>query len=518
MSDRKVRVRFAPSPTGALHIGGVRTALYNYLLAKKNGGDFILRIEDTDQTRYVAGAEQYIIDSLKWLGITPDEGPGFGGDKGPYRQSERKPMYREYVDRLLESGHAYYAFDTSEELTATRDRAKLAKVAAWQYNNVTRSSMKNSLTLPEEEVKRRLDAGDDYIVRFKMPRNEEVRVQDLVRGWVVVNSNQLDDKVLLKGDGMPTYHMANIVDDHLMEITHVVRGEEWLPSAPLHVKLYEALGWEAPQFAHLSLILKPDGNGKLSKRDGDRLGFPVYPLKWVDPDPESNDVWQGYRENGWFPEAVINFLAFLGWNPGTTDEIFSLAELEEAFTIERASKSGAKFDYEKAKWYNQHYLRSQSNETLASLIQPGLKESGVEASDAFVADVCEMMKERASFVQDIVDGGAFFFAAPTSYDEKTVRKKWKAETADRMSALATALDSIADFTTEAVEEAFKALLEQLEVGMGAMLPNFRVLVTGSGMGPSMFAIAALLGKAETVARIQNGIALVEAQKAAASAE
>lgn len=518
MSDRRVRVRFAPSPTGALHIGGVRTALYNYLYAKKNGGDFILRIEDTDQTRFVEGAEEYIIEALKWLGIEPDEGPGFGGEKGPYRQSERKHLYRQYADQLIEAGHAYYAFDTSEELTETRERAKRAKVAAWQYSNVTRSSMKNSLTLPEDEVQRRLDAGDPYVIRIKMPRNEEVRVHDLVRGWVVVNTNQLDDKVLFKADGMPTYHLANVVDDYLMEVTHVVRGEEWLPSAPLHVKLYECLGWtdKMPSFAHLSLILKPEGSGKLGKRDGDRLGFPVFPLNWLDK--ESGDTWQGYRENGWFPDAVVNLLAFLGWNPGTPEEIFTLEELVEAFTIERVGKAGAKFDLDKATWYNQHYLRERSNEQLAELVQPYLKADGIEAEDAFVAGVCGLMKERASFVKDIPAGGKYFFATPTEYDAKTVRKKWKAETGGRMQKLADVLRAIEDFSADNIEVAFKALLEELEVGMGAMLPNFRVLVTGSGMGPSMFAISALLGKEETLRRIEEGIAKVEAQKAAAAAE
>lgn len=517
MSD-KVRVRFAPSPTGALHIGGVRTALYNYLFARKNGGDFILRIEDTDQTRFVPGAEEYIVEALKWLGIAPDEGPGFGGETGPYRQSERKHLYRQYADQLIESGHAYYAFDTPEELNETRERAKAAKVPAWQYNNVTRSSMKNSLTLPEDEVKRRLDAGDPYVIRIKMPRNEEVRVNDLVRGWVVVNTNQLDDKVLFKADGMPTYHLANVVDDHLMGITHVIRGEEWLPSAPLHVLLYQCLGWEdtMPTFAHLSLILRPEGGGKLSKRDGDRLGFPVFPLNWLDQ--ETGDTWSGYRENGWFPEAVVNLLAFLGWNPGTNEEVFSLEELIEAFTIERVGKSGAKFDLDKARWYNQYYLRTKSNEELAALAAPYLLEDGIEADSAFVAEVCEMMKERASFVKDIPAEGPYFFVAPADYDAKTVRKKWKEETPERMQKLHDALAAIEDFNADQVETTFKGLLEELEVGMGAMLPNFRVLVTGKGMGPSMFAIAAILGKEETLRRIAEGIDKIVALKASIAAQ
>ncbi len=505
MSAKKVRVRFAPSPTGPLHVGGVRTALYNYLFAKKHGGDFILRIEDTDQTRYVPGAEEYIAESLKWSGITPDEGAGFGGDYGPYRQSERKPMYRQYADQLVAAGHAYYAFDTSEELDEARERAKAAKIASWQYNHITRNSMKNSISLSEDEVKRRLDAGEPYAIRIKMPRNEEVRVQDIVRGWVVVNSNQLDDKVIFKSDGMPTYHLANVVDDHLMEITHVIRGEEWLPSAPLHVLLYKYLGWEdtMPQFAHLPLILKPDGNGKLSKRDGDRLGFPVFPLNWKVPG--TDEVYPGYRETGYFPEAFTNLLAFLGWNPGTPQEVFKLDELVAAFSLERVGKSGAKFDPDKAKWYNQQYLRETSNEALAALIKPEAVAMGVDVSDAFLAKVCELMKERASFPMELLEG-QYFFSAPTAYDEKTVRKKWKENTPAIMGELRAVLEGIADFTAANVETEFKAFLEAKELGFGAVLPNFRVLVTGQGMGPSMFEIAALLGKEETLQRIDAGMA------------
>ncbi|MDF1673654.1 MAG: glutamate--tRNA ligase, partial [Vicingaceae bacterium] len=400
--ERKVRVRFAPSPTGPLHIGGVRTALYNYLFAKKHGGDFLLRIEDTDQTRYVKGAEDYIAEALNWCGITPDEGVGVGGDLGPYRQSERKEagIYKKYVDQLLESGDAYYAFDTPEELDQMRENLKAAGVAAPQYNANSRNSMKNSLTLSAEEVQKRLDAGDPFVVRVKIPRNEEVKFQDIIRGWVVVHSANLDDKVLFKSDGMPTYHMANVVDDYMMKITHVIRGEEWLPSGPLHVLLYRFLGWEdvMPQFAHLPLLLKPDGHGKLSKRDGDRLGFPVFPIQWTSPEGE---ISSGYRESGYFAEAHINMLAFLGWNPGTPQEIFSLEELVEAFSLERVGKSGAKFDPDKTKWFNEQYLRAKSNEELAQLVKPLVEEKGYTyADDSFLAGVCGLMKERATFVQD----------------------------------------------------------------------------------------------------------------------
>jgi len=502
MSDRKVRVRFAPSPTGPLHMGGVRTALYNYLYAKKHNGDFILRIEDTDQTRFVPGAEAYILESLAWCGISPNEGQGVGGDVGPYTQSERKPMYRQYVDQLIASDNAYYAFDTPDDLTKMRENAKQMKMPNWQYNSITRSSMKNSLTLPADEVKKRLDNGDPYTVRIKMPRNEEVRFHDEIRGWVIVNSNNMDDKVLFKGDGMPTYHMANIVDDHLMNISHVIRGEEWLPSAPLHVLLYRYLGWEdtMPKFAHLPLILKPDGNGKLSKRDGDRLGFPVFPLEWKDP--ATGEISSGYRENGYFPEAFVNMMAFLGWNPGTPQEMFPIEELIQAFSLERVGKSGAKFDPDKTKWFNQQYLRAKTNEELGQLLS-GFVEGEFEAD--FLASVAGMMKERASFPNDLATGD-YFFGAPTSYDEKTTRKKWKEETPERMKALVANFEGLEPFDSEHIEVSFKKFLEDNELGMGAVLPNFRLLVTGQGMGPSMFQIAELLGKEETLKRMTDGIA------------
>ncbi len=510
MAEKEVRVRFAPSPTGPLHMGGVRTALYNYLFAKKHGGSFILRIEDTDQTRFVAGAEEYIVDALEWCGISPDESPQKGGNYGPYVQSHRSEIYKPYAEQLIASGHAYYAFDTSEELDAAREAAKKAGLPGWQYNHITRSSMKNSESLSEDEVKTKLESGDPYVIRAKMPRNQEVRFHDEIRGWVVVNTNNLDDKDLFKSDGLPTYHMANVIDDHLMEITHVIRGEEWLPSAPLHVLLYEFLGWEKPLFAHLPLLLKPDGNGKLSKRDGDRLGFPVFPTKWHVPN--SDETFNGYREDGYFPEAFVNMLAMLGWNPGTNQEIFSLEELVEAFSLDRVGKSGAKFDPEKAKWFNQQYLRAKSGEELAELVQPMLDN---DVDSAFLAKVCEQVKERATFLHDILDNSTYFFSVPEDYDEKTVRKKWKDQTAEIMSELVEVLNAISDFKAATIETDFKAFLEKKELGLGQVLPNFRLLVTGMGAGPSMFDICEILGKEEVVNRIKTGIEKVSQIKAEA---
>ncbi len=498
----KVRVRFAPSPTGPLHMGGVRTALYNYLFAKKHNGDFLLRLEDTDQTRLVPGAEQYILDALSWCKINIDEGLGHGGDLGPYKQSDRKPMYRQYADILLEQGHAYYAFDTAEELDDMRQRMKNAGVPSPQYNSVVRDSMQNSISLSADEVKQRLDRGDSYVIRIKMPRNEEVKINDTIRGWVVVNTNNLDDKVLFKSDGMPTYHLANVVDDHLMKITHVIRGEEWLPSAPLHVLLYRFFDWECPAFAHLPLILKPDGNGKLSKRDGDRLGFPVFPTEWTNP--ETNEVSSGYREEGYFPEAFTNMLAFLGWNPGTAQEIFSMDELVESFSLQRVGKAGAKFDFDKTKWFNQQYLRSKKGDELAQLIHSKITESKAVDS-VFLAKVCELMKERATFVEDIWESSQFFFDPPTEYDEKTHRKKWKEHTPDILKKVTELFGRISDFSAENVEKEFKSLLEENEWGLGMVLPTFRLAVTGKGMGPSMFEISELLGKDEVVERIETAI-------------
>ena len=501
----EVRVRFAPSPTGPLHIGGVRTALYNYLFAKNKGGKMILRIEDTDQARFVEGAEKYIIDSLKWCGIEFDESVIDGGDFGPYKQSERKEMYFPYAEQLVKDGFAYYAFDTSEELTAMRERMKAAGVPSPQYNAVTRTTMQNSLALSEDEVNKRMNEGDSYVIRIKMPRNEEVKLNDIIRGWVVVNTNNMDDKVIFKSDGMPTYHLANVVDDYTMKISHVIRGEEWLPSAPLHVLLYRYLGWEdkIPEFAHLPLILKPDGNGKLSKRDGDRLGFPVFPTQWTNP--ETGDVSSGYRESGYISDAFINMLSFLGWNPGTTQEIFSMEGLIEAFSLERVGKAGAKFDFDKTRWFNQQYLRAKTKEELSQDLQVILKENGVEAEDDFVATVCEQLKERATFIKDMWEEGKYYFSAPKSYDEKTIRKKWKEDTPKYMTELKYRIEKISDFNSENIEKEFKSYLEENELGMGKLLPAFRVSLTGLGMGPSLFDIASLLGKEETIKRMETAL-------------
>jgi glutamyl-tRNA synthetase len=498
----EVRVRFAPSPTGPLHIGGVRTALYNYLFAKKHQGKIILRIEDTDQSRFVKGAENYIIESLNWCGIKFDESIINKGNYGPYRQSDRKEIYREYAEKLIEEGNAYYAFDTSEELDDMRSRMKKAGVPSPQYNSITRSSMKNSISLSEDEVKNRLDNDEKYVIRIKMPRNEEVKIHDVIRGWVVVNTNNMDDKVIFKSDGMPTYHLANVVDDYLMKISHVIRGEEWLPSAPLHVLLYKFLGWgkEMPKFAHLPLILKPDGNGKLSKRDGDRLGFPVFPIKWINPD--NGDVSLGYKEQGYITEAFINMLSFLGWNPGTTQEIFSMDELIQSFSLDRVGKAGAKFDFDKTKWFNQQYLRAKNKEDLANELQIILKQNNIKMDDEFVASVCNQLKERATFVKDMWLEGAYYFAAPTTYDEKTIRKKWKEDTPGFLSELKIRLEKISDFSSINIEIEFKKYLEDNDLGMGRLLPAFRLALTGLGMGPSLFDIASLLGKTETIKRME----------------
>jgi glutamyl-tRNA synthetase len=490
-----VRVRFAPSPTGPLHMGGVRTALYNYLFAKRNKGTFIIRIEDTDQTRFVPGAQQYIMDALSWCSILPTEGPGLGGEFGPYVQSERKHLYVPFAQQLIHSGHAYYAFDTAEELDRMRDQAKQMGMPNWQYNHVSRTNMRNSITLPANEVQELLDQGEPYVIRMKMPRNEDIRFEDIIRGWVVVNTNNLDDKVLFKSDGMPTYHLANVVDDYLMKISHVIRGEEWLPSAPLHVMLYRALGWEAPQFAHLPLLLRPDGNGKLSKRDGDRLGFPVFPTNWTTAEGE---LYSGYREQGYFPEAFINMLAFLGWNPGTNQEIFSMEELIEAFSLDRVSKSGAKFDPDKTRWFQQQYLRQKSNEELASLLQPYLSHS---LDNNKLSIVCSMMKERATFVEDMLREGNYLFERPVTLDEKVIQKKWKDGSSTTMSDLRTCLHQLESFDAVSIEKAFHGFLEASSLGLGAVLPLFRLLVTGVGAGPSMFEIASFLGKEECLARM-----------------
>ena len=500
MSNTNVRVRFAPSPTGALHIGGVRTALYNYLFAKKQGGKMILRIEDTDSGRFVPGAEAYIIESLNWLGIQFDEGIGQDG-LATCRQSERKAIYRQYVDQLLNDGLAYIAFDTPAELDAKRQ-----EIPNFQYDAKTRGMMKNSLTLSKEEVEARIAAGEVYVVRIKIEPGIDITVNDLIRGEVVINSSILDDKVLYKSaDNLPTYHMANIVDDHLMEISHVIRGEEWLPSAPLHVLLYKYLGWEdnMPQFAHLPLLLKPDGNGKLSKRDGDRLGFPVFPLDWVDP--KTGDKSSGYREAGYFPEAVVNFLALLGWHAETDQEFFSMDELIEAFSLERVSKSGAKFDYEKGKWFNHEYLIRKSDEELATLLMPTLVEKGINTDLATLAAVVGMTKVRCNFISDFWNQIKFFFEAPTEYDAKTVQKRWKATSAADMQALAAVLEGIDDFSAANSEQVVMAWITENGLHMGNIMNAFRLCIVGEGKGPHMFDITAIIGKEETLSRLQKAV-------------
>ena len=498
-----IRVRFAPSPTGPLHMGGVRTALFNYLFAEANGGKFILRIEDTDQNRYVPGAEDYIKEALEWVGMQTDEDPWKGGDFGPYRQSARKTMYRQYADQLIESGHAYYAFDTSEELVEMRERLTRAKVPSPQYNASVRMTMKNSLTLSADEVKQRLEANEPYTIRIKVPRNEEIRFHDLIRGWVQVNSNAIDDKVIFKSDGMPTYHLANIVDDHLMKITQVIRGEEWLPSAPVHILLYRYLGWEEtqPEFAHLPLILRPDGNGKLSKRDGDRLGFPIFPLKWEDP--ETGEKSMGYRERGYFPEAFINMLAFLGWNPGTNQELFSMDQLIQEFKLERVGKSGSKFDADKAKWYNQQYLRLKTSTELENPLKTKLKGVGLEIRDDQISEYIDLVKDRASFIEEMTEG-RYLLERPMEYDEKVIKKKWKENTPAIVEALIAAFSDV-DYEAEILHNRFNQFLVESSFGMGAVMPILRVLITGKGAGPGMFEIMSFLGKVESMARLEQGL-------------
>ncbi len=498
---QKVRVRFAPSPTGPLHIGGVRTALYNYLYTKQQGGDFILRIEDTDSTRFVPGAEEYIQEAFNWLNLPFDESPAKGGEFGPYRQSERKDIYRKYVDQLLESGAAYIAFDTPEELDSKR-----AEIANFQYDASTRDMMRNSLTLSAEETQNLINSNNQYVVRIKIKPGLDITVNDMIRGEVVINSSVLDDKVLYKSsDQLPTYHLANVVDDYLMQITHVIRGEEWLPSAPLHVWLYRSLGWEEsmPQFAHLPLILKPDGKGKLSKRDGDRLGFPVFPLEWKDP--VSGEISSGYRESGYLPEAVVNFLALLGWNPGTEQELFTLEELINEFSFERCSKSGAKFDAEKAKWYNHQYILNMPNEELAEKFAPILKEKGIEVPPEKVTKVVSLVKDRVSFVSELWEQTSFFFEAPSSYEEKSVRKRWKQDTPGNMQQLAELIKGIEDFSSENQETIVKGWISDNGLHMGNIMNAFRLSVVGESKGPHMFDITEVIGKEETINRLKNAI-------------
>lgn len=508
--DRKVRVRFAPSPTGPLHIGGVRTALYNYLFARQHGGDMILRIEDTDSHRFVPGAEDYINEALAWLGIGIDEGVREGGAYGPYKQSERRDIYREHVKMLLDAGKAYIAFDTPEELEQAR-----ASHPNFQYDATTRMQMRNSLSLPAEDVQKLMADGVPYVVRFLIEPGRDVEVNDLIRGKVVINSSILDDKVLYKSaDDLPTYHLANIVDDHLMEVSHVIRGEEWLPSAPLHVLLYEAFGWAdtRPDFVHLPLLLKPDGKGKLSKRDGDRLGFPVFPLEWHDP--KSGEISSGYREKGYLPEAVVNFLALLGWNPGDDTEIMSMDELIAKFSLDHCSKAGAKFAFEKGKWFNHEYLMAMPGERLLELFKPVLKANGVDPadfSDEYIIRAIDMVKGRANFVNDLWDQAKFFFVAPTEYAEKDIRKRWKEDTPERMRELIEHLEALSDFTSAAAEPPIIAWIESNGYHLGNVMNAFRLAVVGECKGPHMFDITELLGKEETVARINRAIDHIPAQ-------
>ena len=501
---KKVRVRFAPSPTGPLHIGGVRTALFNYLFAKKHKGDFILRIEDTDQTRYVQGAEQYIIDSLNWCNIPYDEGPGKDGGYGPYRQSDRKGLYKKYADILIDKGHAYYAFDTSENLDYHRkDHEEKGKTFIYNYHN--RLKLSNSLSLSTEETNAKLKAGEEFVIRFKTPQDTELHLNDIIRGDIKIDTNTLDDKVLFKSDGMPTYHLANIVDDHLMEITHVIRGEEWLPSLALHQQLYNAFGWEAPKFAHLPLIMKPVGKGKLSKRDGEKMGFPVFPLTWNDS--------IGYREEGYFPEAVINFLALLGWNPGTEQEIFTLEELISAFSLERVNKSGARFDPDKTKWYNQHYMQTHDNTDLANAFMLNLKNKELDLpkdknNADYIKQVVSLIKERATFVKDFWELGSYFFLAPSEYDEKAVKKQWKEDTAAIMTQLLSLLEGTEDFGSENLETQVKQWISENELSFGKVMPPLRLVIVGEMKGPHIFDIMALIGKTDSINRIKTAITVL----------
>ncbi len=513
MSKREVRVRFAPSPTGALHIGGVRTALYNYLLARQSGGTMILRIEDTDQNRFVPGAEEYIIESLRWAGITIDEGVGVGGPYAPYRQSERKQIYREHAQQLIDKGLAYYAFDTEEELEQMRERLKASGVATPQYNSITRMQMRNSLTLSTDETEQLIKGGTPYVIRLKVPRKEEVRLNDLIRGWVMVHSSQIDDKVLMKSDGMPTYHLANVVDDYLMKISHVIRGEEWLPSAPLHVLLYKFFGWEneMPQFAHLPLLLKPDGNGKLSKRDADQLGFPIFPLTWKDP--ATGEVAKGYREAGYLPEALINFLAFLGWNPGTTQEIFAMEELIREFSIERIGKAGTKFDILKAQWFNQHYLRAKSDEQLAAYLLEQTGKVNVPCDQSKALKIAALMRDRITFPQEIWENGKFFFTRPDTYDQTVVSKKWNDEAVKVLSAFADEVNTLPAVDAAAAKAALDKVTAALGIGAGKILQALRVSVTGVAGGPDLMMIMEIIGKDEVVQRIRHAITTLKVKVA-----
>ena len=498
----QVRVRFAPSPTGPLHIGGVRTALYNYLFAKKNNGTFILRIEDTDQARFVEGAEEYIMESLKWCGIIVDEGINEGGNYGPYRQSERKAIYRQYADILIDNGNAYYAFDTPEQLETLRNESKKSG-NTFIYNAAIREKLNNSVTLKESDWKEKLDKGDPYVIRYKMPINEDIHFDDVIRGHIVVNTSTLDDKVLFKSDGMPTYHLANIVDDHLMEISHVIRGEEWLPSLPLHFLLYRSFGWEPPLFAHLPLLLKPDGKGKLSKRDGDKMGFPVFPLYWP-----YGETAKGYREEGYYPEAFVNMLALLGWNPGTEQEIFSMKELIDTFSIDRVGKSGSRFDPEKAKWFNHQYLQNRTNTQLALDFREILRARGYHIDIIELETLVGLVKERVSFVKEIWGQTDFFFKAPDTYDKDVIEKRWNENSAVLLKELKSQLEKIDDFSAARTETIVKAWIEEKGYNTGAIMNVFRLVVVGSSRGPHMFDIISWIGKEETLKRIDKGLSVI----------
>lgn len=497
-----IRVRFAPSPTGPLHIGGLRTALYNFLFARKHQGTFFLRIEDTDQNRFVEGAEKYILDSLDWCQIGPDEGPAQGGPFGPYRQSERKEIYREHALDLIEQGKAYYAFDTASDLEAMREKLKAAKVAALHYNSITRNGMINSLTLSEEETRSRIESGESYVIRLKIPSKEEVRFKDLIRGWVKIHSSTLDDKILLKSDGMPTYHLANIVDDHLMQVTHVIRGEEWLPSAPLHILLYDLFGWKdtMPQFAHLPLLLKPDGNGKLSKRDGDKHGFPIFPLEWTDP--ETLEKVLSFREEGYIPEAFTNFLALLGWNPGGENELFTLDELVNEFSLEKVSKAGAKFDIEKAKWFNEQYLRKTSIDSVVAQFSKMLSQKGIQCSPEKATRITELLIERVTFSHEMWEKGQYFFKPPEVYDQKIASKRWNRETVQVLVKLSQVMERIEPFETENIRKAIMSSLEDQKVQIGGPLQALRLGLTGLGGGPDLMSIIEIIGKDQALKRIE----------------
>lgn len=500
-----VRVRFAPSPTGPLHIGGLRTALYNYLLARKTGGTMILRIEDTDQTRFVPGAEEYIKEALEWIGIELDESPWKSGPYAPYRQSERKPIYKQYAMQLIENGNAYYAFDTTEELDDMRKRLEAAKVPDPKYNSISRMEMKNALTMPEDEVKAWLDAGKPYVIRLKVPRKEEIRLNDMIRGWVMVHTSTLDDKVLMKSDGMPTYHLANVVDDYLMKITHVIRGEEWLPSAPTHILLYKFLGWETamPQFAHLPLLLKPDGNGKLSKRDGDMGGYPVFPIEWNDKATES--TFMGFRESGYLPASTLNFLALLGWNPGTKEEIFTLQKLIETFTIERIGKSGSKFDIHKAKWFNQEYIKMMPNESMAVFLGAELKKIGIEIEEPKLARICGLLKERVFFLKDLLTEATYFYQTPTTFETELMATKWTDEAKLIAKEWKTLLELEQNFVAEQIKHHIHFLAEKNNIKLGKIMQGIRLILTGVAAGPDLMQIIEIIGKKEALLRLENGL-------------